>query len=225
MSASEYRYIVRIAGKDVDGSKKLVVAISEISGVGFNFAQVLLNILKIDPDIRVGFVSEKHISEIEDGIRDPVKIGMPTWFLNRQKDFETGSTKQIITSDWDLIVKNDIEREKGVMSWRGFRHMMGLKVRGQRTRTTGRKGGAVGVKKTGKLLPTAVPGAPGAPAAGEAAPAGAPGAAAPAGKGAAPAPAAKGAAPAGGKAPAAAPAPAKEAPKEAPKKPAEKGGK
>ncbi|MGH9877127.1 MAG: 30S ribosomal protein S13 [Nitrososphaerales archaeon] len=225
MSASEYRYIVRIAGKDVDGSKKLVVAISEIRGVGFNFAQVLLNTLKIDPNARVGFISEKDISEIESGIRDPVKIGMPTWFLNRQKDFETGSIKQVITSDWDIIVKNDIEREKGVLSWRGFRHMMGLKVRGQRTRTTGRKGGAVGVKKTGKLLPTAAPGAPGAPAAGEAAAPGAPGAAAPAGKGAAPAPAAKGAAPAAGKAPAAAPAPAKEAPKEAPKKPAEKGGK
>lgn len=222
MSASEYRYIVRIAGKDVDGSKKLVVAISEIRGVGFNFAQVLLNTLKIDPNARVGFISEKDISEIETGIRDPTKVGMPTWFLNRQKDFETGSTKQIITSDWDIMVKNDIEREKGVLSWRGFRHMMGLKVRGQRTRTTGRKGGAVGVKKTGKLLPTAAPGAPGAPATGEAAATAAPGAAAPAGKGAASAPAAKGAAPTG-KAPAA--APAKEAPKEAPKKPAEKGGK
>ena len=222
MSASEYRYIVRIAGKDVDGSKKLVVAISEIRGVGFNFAQVLLNTLKIDPNARVGFISEKDISEIETGIRDPTKVGMPTWFLNRQKDFETGSTKHIITSDWDIMIKNDIEREKGVLSWRGFRHMMGLKVRGQRTRTTGRKGGAVGVKKTGKLLPTAAPGAPGAPATGEAAATAAPGAAAPAGKGAV-APAAKGAAPAAGKAPAA--APAKEAPKEAPKKPAEKGGK
>ena len=213
MSASEYRHIVRIAGKDVEGSRKLVVAISEIRGVGFNFAQVLLNTLKIDPNARVGFTSEKDISEIESGIRDPTKVGMPMWFLNRQKDFETGSTKQIITSDWDIMIKNDIEREKGVMSWRGFRHMMGLKVRGQRTRTTGRKGGAVGVKKTGKLLPTAAPGAPGAPAAGEAATAGAPSAAAPAAKGVAPT----------GKAPAA--APAKEAPKEAPKKPAEKGGK
>jgi small subunit ribosomal protein S13 len=220
LSASEYRHIVRIAGKDVDGSKKLVVALSEIKGVGFNFAQVLLNTLNIDPNVRVGFLSEKDINEIENGIKDPAKISLPTWFLNRRNDLETGSTKHIITADWDFMVKNDIEREKGVMSWRGFRHMMGLKVRGQRTRTTGRKGGAVGVKKAGKVIPTAVPGAPGAPAA-EAAPAGAAGAAAPA--------AGKGAAPAAGKAAAPATAgkgaaPAKEAPKEAPKKPAEKGG-
>jgi small subunit ribosomal protein S13 len=32
--------------------------------------------------------------------------------------------------------------------------MFGLKVRGQCTRTTGRRGGAVGVKKIGKALPT-----------------------------------------------------------------------
>ena len=39
------------------------------------------------------------------------------------------------------------------MSWRGYRHMFGLRVRGQHTRTTGRKGGAVGVKKVGKIAP------------------------------------------------------------------------
>ena len=63
--------------------------------------------------------------------------------------------------------------------------MYGLKVRGQRTRTTGRKGASVGVKKGGKVLPAgAAPAAPGAEAAAPAA--GAAPAAAPA-KGAAPA--------------------------------------
>jgi small subunit ribosomal protein S13 len=53
----------------------------------------------------------------------------------------------LLTSDLDLTISNDIEREKTVYSWRGYRHMFGLRVRGQCTRTTGRKGGAVGVKK------------------------------------------------------------------------------
>ncbi|MFQ5969586.1 MAG: 30S ribosomal protein S13 [Nitrososphaerales archaeon] len=198
MSASEFRYIVRIAGKDVNGSKKLIVALSEIKGVGFNFAQVMLNTLKIDPNIRVGFLSESEVSVIEDGIKNPEKAGLPTWFLNRRNDVEAGSTKHLITSDWDLIVKTDIEREKGVMSWRGFRHMMGLKVRGQRTRTSGRKGSAVGVRKAGRILPGVLPSAPEAPSAeGEAAPSGAPAkAAAPAaGKAGAPPPGGKAAAP------------------------------
>jgi len=47
----------------------------------------------------------------------------------------------------DLAIKNDVEAEKNVQSWTGVRHSLGLKVRGQRTRTTGRKGRTVGVRK------------------------------------------------------------------------------
>ena len=54
--------------------------------------------------------------------------------------------------------------------------MFGLKVRGQRTRCTGRKGGAVGVAKGGKVMPTQTGGAGGAPAADGAPAAGAEGA-------------------------------------------------
>ena len=42
---------------------------------------------------------------------------------------DTGSDKHLITSDLDFTISNDIEREKSVMSWRGYRHMFGLKVR------------------------------------------------------------------------------------------------
>jgi len=163
LSASEYKYILRIAGKDIEGSKKLIVAISEIKGIGYNFAQVLTQILNISPDRRVGFLTEGEIREIEQAIANPDKAGVPLWYLNRRKNMDTGSNQHLITSDLDFAATNDIEREKLVMSWRGYRHMFGLRVRGQCTRTTGRKGGAVGVKKV-KMMPGQVPGAPGAPA-------------------------------------------------------------
>ncbi len=122
-------------------------------------------------------------------------MNFPSWFLNRRKDVETGEDKHLITSDIAFTVRNDVEREKATNSWRGFRHMYGLKVRGQRTRTTGRKGGAVGVAKGGKILPAKGEGEAAA-AEGEA----------PAAEGEAPA--AEGAAPAGkGEAPAAKGAP------------------
>lgn len=195
MSASEYKHILRIAGKDIEGSKKLIVAISEIKGVGYNFAQILTQSLNINPNMRVGFLTENEIREIEQAMANPAKAGMPDWYLNRRKNVDTGSNSHLITSDLDFSISNDIDREKTVMSWRGYRHMFGLRVRGQRTRTTGRKGGAVGVKKV-KAMPGAVPGAPGAPAAAAAAPAASGGAAA----------AAKPAAAGGAAAPAAAPA-------------------
>ncbi|AIC15042.1 30S ribosomal protein S13 [Nitrososphaera viennensis] len=170
MSASEYKHILRIAGKDVEGSKKLLVAISEIKGVGYNFAQVLTQSLNVNPNMRVGFLTDKELREIEEAISNPTKFGVPEWYLNRKKDMDSGTTHHMITSDLDFAIGNDIDREKTVMSWRGYRHMFGLRVRGQRTRTTGRKGGAVGVKKT-KMVPGAAPAAAGgaAPAAGGAA--------------------------------------------------------
>ena len=147
LSASEYKHILRIAGKDIDGSKKVIVAISQIKGIGFNFAHVLTQALNIDPDRRVGFLTEDEIRQLEHAISNPAKAGIPSWYLNRKKNMDDGSTRHMITSDLDFAASNDIEREKLVMSWRGYRHMFGLRVRGQRTRTTGRKGGAVGVKK------------------------------------------------------------------------------
>ncbi len=163
MSASEYKHILRIAGKDVEGSKKLLVALSEIKGVGYNFAQVITQSLNINPNMRVGFLTEKDLRELEQAISNPTKVGVPEWYLNRKKDMDIGSTHHLITSDLDFAISNDVDREKTVMSWRGYRHMFGLRVRGQCTRTTGRRGGAVGVKKV-KAVPGAAPAAAGAPA-------------------------------------------------------------
>jgi len=163
LSASEYKYFLRIAGRDIDGGKKLIVALSDIKGVGYNFAQVLTQSLNINPDKRVGFLTDSEVRDIEQAIANPANARIPQWYLNRRKNMDTGSTSHMITSDLDFAASNDVEREKLVMSWRGYRHMFGLRVRGQRTRTTGRKGGAVGVKKVA-LKPGAAPGAPGAAA-------------------------------------------------------------
>jgi small subunit ribosomal protein S13 len=174
LSASEYKHILRIAGKDIEGTKKLIVALSEIKGIGYNFAQVLTQSLTINPNMRVGFLTENDIREIEQAISNPTRTGIPQWYLNRRKNMDDGSNYHMITSDLDFAASNDIEREKLVMSWRGYRHMFGLRVRGQCTRTTGRKGGAVGVKKV-KAMPGAAPGAPAsAPAAASASPSAAP---------------------------------------------------
>ena len=148
LSISEYRHILRIAGKDIEGSKKIIIALSQIKGLGYNLSQVILQSLNINSNMRIGFLTEKEVSDIESAVKNPSLIGIPNWYLNRRKDNDTGTDKHLLTSDLDFTISNDIEREKTVYSWRGYRHMFGLRVRGQCTRTTGRKGGAVGVKKT-----------------------------------------------------------------------------
>ena len=158
--------MVRIVGNDIHGERKMIVGLTEIRGVGYMFANTILNILKIDPNQRIGYLSSEQIQSIESIIKNPAESNFPSWFLNRRKDVETGEDKHLITSDIAFTVRNDVEREKTSGSWRGYRHMFGLKVRGQRTRCTGRKGGAVGVAKGGKVMPTQTGGASGTPAAG-----------------------------------------------------------
>ena len=181
--SSQYENLIRILGNDIPGENKTLIGLTQIRGIGYMFANSMLQILKINPDSRIGTLSADQVSSIERMIQDPKSQNFPTWFLNRQKDIETGDDMHLVTSDIAFNLRNDVEREKGVFSWRGYRHMYGLKVRGQRTRCTGRKGGAVGVAKGGKVLPAR--GGAGAPAADAAAPAA--DAAAPAADAAAPA--------------------------------------
>jgi len=150
----------------------MIVGMTQIRGIGYMFANTILNVLKINPNQRIGYLSPEQVNSIESIIKNPSASNFPAWFLNRRKDVETGEDKHLITSDIAFTVRNDVEREKTSGSWRGYRHMFGLKVRGQRTRCTGRKGGAVGVAKGGKVMPTRegagapAAGAEGAPAAG-----------------------------------------------------------
>ena len=148
----------------------MIVGLTQIRGVGYMFANTILNVLKINPNQRIGHLSPEQVNSIENIIKNPSASNFPSWFLNRRKDVETGEDKHLLTSDIAFTVRNDIEREKTSGSWRGIRHMFGLKVRGQRTRCTGRKGGAVGVAKGGKVMPTRegapAAGAEGTPAAG-----------------------------------------------------------
>jgi small subunit ribosomal protein S13 len=142
-----FRYIVRVAATDIDGSLKTAYGLAEIKGVGVNLAYSICRRLGIDPEMRIGYLTDEEIKRIEDLLRDPKAYGLPSWLLNRRKDYTTGKDMHVIGAELIFYVKQDIEREKKIKSWRGIRHALGLKVRGQRTRTTGRLGLTVGVRK------------------------------------------------------------------------------
>ncbi|MDG7040159.1 MAG: 30S ribosomal protein S13 [Nitrososphaerota archaeon] len=146
--SSQVRGIIRVAGRDLNGYQPLVAALSKLRGINYNLAMAILNNIKIDPNIRLGKLSDQQLQLIEKALKNAQSLGLPNWMLNRRKDLESGIDKHLLESELELQVKQDIEREKGLNSWRGLRHAYGLKVRGQRTRTTGRKGLTVGVRKT-----------------------------------------------------------------------------
>ena len=145
--SSEFKHIVRMMGKDLDGAKKVISSLGEIKGVGYNLANSIVNYLKIDSRMRMGSLNDRQIQQIQECIKDVSRTSIPPYYFNHRKDPTTESNLHLIGSDLDMIIRSEIDSERMVQSWRGIRHSLGLKLRGQRTRTTGRKGRSVGVRK------------------------------------------------------------------------------
>jgi len=148
----EFKHIVRMAGTNLEGSDKLGYGLAKIKGVSINLAEAVIKVAELDPSMRVGNLNEKELTRIEEVLRDPSKHGIPPWLLNYRKESQTGNSLHLIGSDLMFRVKSDIDFMKKLKTWKGVRHSLGLKVRGQRTKTTARKGRVVGVAKKAILL-------------------------------------------------------------------------
>lgn len=143
----EFRQILRVAGTNLDGTKKLVYGITRIRGIGPSYAAAIVRASELKPELRVGDLSEAEVQKLEDVMKEPAKYGLPSRLFNRRKDLDSGRDSHLIGPDLALSIKTDIDFMTDIRTWKGVRHSLGLKVRGQRTRTTGRKGRAVGVAK------------------------------------------------------------------------------
>lgn len=147
MPEETYKHIVRIAGVDIEGELLLPYGLAKIKGIGYHTGLALTRKLGLDPHLRIGYLSEEDVEKIEDAVNNPSKYGLPSWYLNRRKDYKTGEDRHLIGADLIYEAREDIERMMRIRSWKGIRHQLGLKVRGQRTHTTGRLGPVVGVTK------------------------------------------------------------------------------
>lgn len=143
--------IVRLAGRDINGNFKIEKALANVKGIGSNMAHALsLAIerkLNIKPDTRIGSLSDQELASIENVMKNPKGGNIPNFMFNRRKDLDSGQDMHIFGTDVIVRIKQDIDNGIKMQSWRGFRHQYGQKVRGQRTRSTGRTGATIGVTK------------------------------------------------------------------------------
>ena len=143
--------IVRVAGRDVDGSLNMERALSRVKGIGMNMAHHLAltveSKLSIPRATEVGTLSESQIADVEKIIKDPEANGIPWYTINRNKDAETGKDMHVVSNDLIFNSRQDVSRDISNKTWRGHRHQYGQKVRGQHTRSTGRTGATIGVTK------------------------------------------------------------------------------
>ena len=99
------------------------------------------------PSCSAGELTSEELERIVTIIQNPTQYKIPTWFLNRQRDIVDGKDSQVLANGVDSKLREDLERLKKIRAHRGLRHYWGLRVRGQHSKTTGRRGRTVGVSK------------------------------------------------------------------------------
>jgi len=108
--------MARIAGVSIPDNKRIEIALTYIYGIGPSRSKEVLAALKLNPDTRTKDLAESEVNNLKDYIEKNFTI-----------EGELKHQKQM-----------NIRRLKDIGCYRGVRHIRGLTVRGQRTRTNTR---------------------------------------------------------------------------------------
>ncbi len=106
----------RIAGVDIPGKKRVVVALTYIYGIGRTTSEKILSEAKIDESIRADNLDENQVAKIREIIDQKFRV----------------------EGDLRRDVQGNIKRLKDMGTYRGQRHIRNLPARGQRTHTNAR---------------------------------------------------------------------------------------
>lgn len=106
----------RIAGINIPDNKRIEIALTYIYGIGRSLSNKILAQAKIDPNLRAGKLVPEQLNLLKDIVEKSFKIEGE---LRRERMM-------------------NIKRLKDIGAYRGIRHIKGLPVRGQRTRTNTR---------------------------------------------------------------------------------------
>ena len=108
--------LVRIAGVTLPQQKRIDAALPYIFGVGWPASRRILEAAKVDASKRTADLTEAEVARLRE-------------FIEKNYMVE-GALKQQITGN--------IKLKKEIGSYEGIRHIRGLPVRGQRTKTNSR---------------------------------------------------------------------------------------
>ncbi|CAN7983929.1 40S ribosomal protein S18 [Ixodes scapularis] len=143
----KFQHILRVLNTNIDGRRKVMFALTAIKGVGRRFSNMVCKKADVDLNKRAGELTEEEVEKLITIMSNPRQYKIPDWFLNRQKDIKDGKFSQVTSNALENKLREDLERLKKIRAHRGLRHFWGLRVRGQHTKTTGRRGRTVGVSK------------------------------------------------------------------------------
>jgi small subunit ribosomal protein S13 len=108
--------MARIAGVDLPREKRVLIGLTYIYGIGRTRAEQTLEAADVDPDTRVGALSDDEVQRLRQHIENNYRV----------------------EGDLRREVANNIKRKIEIGSYQGLRHRRSLPVRGQRTHTNAR---------------------------------------------------------------------------------------
>lgn len=141
--------MLRILSTDIEGGMTIYAGLTKIKGISWAVSNAICQALHLEKTEKIGSLTPKQIEAITQFIQKPT---VPSYLFNREKDFASGTDQHLVGSDLELKKEFDIKRLKGIKSYRGFRHALGLPSRGQRTKSNFRKNRrkGAGIKKKKK---------------------------------------------------------------------------
>ncbi|PSP73325.1 30S ribosomal protein S13 [Halobacteriales archaeon QS_3_64_16] len=140
----DIQYFVRVGQTDLDGTVSVERALLGMNGIGRRAARHIATASDVPRTATFGRLEDEEIEAIVSLVTD-FAAEAPDWMANRPTDYYTGETEHIVGNDLELTRQQDVNRMQMIDSYKGVRHQRGQKVRGQRTRSTGRSEGTVGV--------------------------------------------------------------------------------
>ncbi len=143
----EIKHFVRIANTDLDGKKSVQYGLIGIKGISRRTAKILTVNSNVDPKATLGYLADADIERLQSSV-DSISSILPVWMVNKQNEIMSGEDRHLIGTDVLLGLNEDLNTMKKMRSYKGLRHDRGLRVRGQRTRSSGRRGRTVGVSRT-----------------------------------------------------------------------------
>lgn len=109
--------MARIAGINIPNEKRIEAALPYIYGIGWSLSKKILAATNINPDKRTKDLTETELNRLRE-------------YIEKQEYKVEGELRQQVLLN--------IKRLKEINAYRGIRHMRGLPVRGQRTKTNSR---------------------------------------------------------------------------------------
>lgn len=106
---------MRISGVDIPDHERLEIGFTRFFGIGRFQVKKLLTKANLKPDLRVKELDRDQITQV----------------IRAMEEFKT-------EGDLKKEIRENIDRKKAIKSYQGLRHIMGLPVRGQRTRVNAR---------------------------------------------------------------------------------------